>query len=30
MVWYKQGLKVKIQNAIIAMENLKDIRELIK
>ena len=30
MVWYRQRLKAKVQNAIILIENPKDIRELIK
>ena len=30
MVWYRQRLKTEVQNVIILMENLKDIKELIK
>ena len=30
MAWYRQGLKTEVQNIIILMEDLKDIRELIK
>ena len=30
IVWYRQGLKAEVQNAIILMEDPKDIRELIK
>ena len=30
MVWYRQGLKPKVQNIIILMEDPKDIKELIK
>ena len=30
MAWYRQGLKAEIQNIIIVMEDLEDIRELIK
>ena len=30
MVWYRQGLKVEVQNIIISMKDFKDIRKLIK
>ena len=30
MAQYKQGLKAEVQNIIISIEDLKDIRELIK
>ena len=30
IAWYKQRLKAKVQNAIILIKDLKDIRELIK
>ena len=30
IVQYRQGLKAEVQNAIILMEDFKDIRELIK
>ena len=30
MAQYRQGLKAKVQNVIILIEDLKDIRELIK
>ena len=30
MVQYRQGLKAEIQNAIISIKDLKDIKELIK
>ena len=30
MAWYRQGLKVEVQNVIISIKNPKDIRELIK
>ena len=30
MVWYKQELKAEVQNVIILIEDLKDMRELIK
>ena len=30
IAWYRQRLKVKIQNIIISIKDLKDIKELIK
>ena len=30
MAWYRQELKAEVQNAIISIEDPKDIRELIK
>ena len=30
IIWYRQGLKAKVQNMMILMEDSKDIRELIK
>ena len=30
MVWYRQRLKTKVQNAIIVIDNLDDLTELIK
>ena len=30
MVWYRQGLKAEVQNAIILIKDFKDIKELIK
>ena len=30
IVWYRQGLKAEVQNIIIVIEDLEDIRELIK
>ena len=30
IIWYRQGLKAKVQNMMILMEDSKDIRELIE